>query len=70
MATRLGKYDEDIPEGHAFAETRDVYPDDRLLRLAGFKIHSRPDCKEPVWERPTGKYWTHTQALAEIGRSD
>ena len=70
MATLLVKYDEDIPEGHAFAETRDMCSDDRHLRLAGFTIRSRPNRGEPIWERPNGKYWTQTKALATLSRSD
>jgi hypothetical protein len=49
MATK--RYDEDIPEGHAFAETRDLKPRDRYLRSHGFRIVSRPKSGEAIWVR-------------------
>ncbi len=72
MAVRLQKYDEDIPEGHGWAETLNRFPEDTRLRDADppFKIHSRPERGEAIWERPSGKYWTHTQALAIMSRGD
>lgn len=45
------KYDEGVPEGHAFAEPPGRYPKDDLLRNHGFRIHARPKGGEPVWER-------------------
>jgi hypothetical protein len=45
--------------------------DDALLRSFGYKIHSRPDRGEPVWEKG-GRVVPQSQALAavraEIGR--
>jgi hypothetical protein len=43
-------YDADIPEGHAFVETRDFHPSDRMLRDHGFKIHARPRNGAAVWK--------------------
>jgi hypothetical protein len=45
------KYDADIPEVHAFVETRSLNPRDTLLRSCNFRIHARPKNGEAIWIR-------------------
>ena len=57
------KTDEEIAEtAHAFADTTNRFPKDRMLRDAGFAIDGRAKGKEPVWRR-RGKSFTQSEAL-------
>lgn len=70
MAKTFGpRYDSDIPEGHAFAETRDLKPDDRLLRRHGFKIKSRP-ARGPVTWTKGGEEYVQEEALRIAARGE
>lgn len=42
--------DEVEAPGTVWAEHRDRYPDDSRLRQHGYKIHSRKNGQEPIWE--------------------
>ncbi len=55
------KYDEDVPEGHAFAALSGC-DRDAMLRRAGFHIHSRPRAGTPIWER-NGEVMVEAYAL-------
>jgi len=59
------KYDEDIPEGHPAVETRDLKPDDQLLRRHGFKIHARPKNGPAMWAKQ-GEMFTEAAALRSV----
>lgn len=57
MSCHHGKrLDDDIPDGHAFAETRTFHPNDALLRSRGFKIVSRPRAGPNLWARADKEY--------------
>lgn len=40
----------------------DPFPDDTLIRTAGFRIWIRPRQGKPIWWR-RGRYYTHAKAL-------
>jgi hypothetical protein len=50
------------PGAHRSQELRSFYPDDDLLRRAGFRITFRPNKGEPRWERK-GQEMTQHAAL-------
>lgn len=59
-----------IPDGHAFAETRNLRPRDQRLRRQGFRIFSRPNAGPAIWTRQ-GKLFTEPEAhlaCAELER--
>lgn len=47
---------------HPWACALDRFPNDTLLRLAGFEVAARPRGKEAVWRR-AGKVYGQAQAL-------
>ncbi len=52
-----------VPAGHPSAETRNLIPDDTLLRKHGFRVRSRPRKGPPTWSL-AGKTYTEAEALA------
>lgn len=60
------KLNDDIPEGHAFAETTDRFPLDTVLRRAGWRIHSRPSKGEAEWEKD-GRMMKFSDAVETLG---
>lgn len=56
---------EQFDKGNATEETRDFFPQDRRLRMAGFKIHSRVKENEPQWGRGDQVYGER-EALAIV----
>ncbi len=53
---------EEIPDGHAFAETRQLCVRDQRLRAHGFRIRQRPRGQQAVWSLGERSY---TQEEAE-----
>ncbi len=59
------KCDDDVPPGHPFAETRNLYPRDILLRKHGYRIASRPRQGAATWSL-AGVEYTEAQALSQV----
>lgn len=50
-------------------ESKARFPEDITLRLAGFKIHSRPAVGQAVWERG-GVLFLQAEALLRVTKRD
>ena len=62
------RYEDDVdPNYHPSQSMVSHFPDDALLRAAGFAIASRPKQGDAVW-RKRGLLFTHSEALAEQRR--
>ena len=62
---KLAKYDDDIPDGSGWAETRDLKPLDKLLRKHGFSVYSRPSNGPVIWTKD-GERLTQEDALLTL----
>ena len=67
MEEEMKKYDEGIPDGHAFQETRDWHRTDQVLRRNGFKVHARPKGKMAQW-RLGNNIFDEAEAIDYINR--
>ena len=65
----MKKYDEDIPPGNSWGESRNFYPADQRLRKNGFKIHARPRVGPAVWQFADNTF-TEQEALEFCERSE
>lgn len=70
MAKKEPTYtDNEQTYGHPSEDRTTRFSKDALLRVRGFKIHSRRKGKEAVWER-AGKLYTFSEALRSLNRDD
>ncbi len=65
MGLKPKPYDGPIEVGNTgWAETRDCFPEDSILRKNGFRIYSRPRGQESLWSKE-GQVYGHREALNE-----
>lgn len=55
---------EQIVGNESWAEPRDRFPEDTILRGNGFRIHSRTSGKDPIWVKD-GEFYDHMSALQQ-----
>lgn len=65
MSKFTGRYDQDVPDGRAFASSVIGHRKDMLLRSKGFRIERRPEGKPAIWSRG-GERYTEQEALEQV----